>query len=57
MPKDPLSIFGSLLAACISDAYRTQDRGIMVEGVVFLAFGAAASLATTWLLSSFGLLV
>ncbi len=57
MPKDPGSIFGGLLAACISDEYVKQDRKMAAEGAFFLILGACSSVATTYLLSLAGIFV
>ena len=57
MPQDPGSTFGGLLLGCISDAYQKQDRKTLAEGVLFMIFGVACSVATTYALSMAGFLV
>ncbi len=57
MSQDPGSIFGGLLAGCISDEYEKQERKVLAEGVLFLILGAVSSVATTYMLSLAGLLV
>ena len=57
MPRDPGSIFGGLLAACIRDDYVKEDRKMIAEGVVFLILGALSSVLTTYILSLAGILV
>jgi hypothetical protein len=57
MAKDPMSSFGKLMLGCISDEYIRQERRVVLEGVVFLALGVCASLATTYLLSLAGILL
>ncbi len=57
MPPEPGSIFGGLLARCIRDVYVKDDSRLVAEGVVFLIFGAASSVATTYLLASVGVLL
>ena len=51
MPRDPGSIFGGLLAGCISDAYLKQDKKVLAEEAVFLIIGALSSVVTTYALS------
>ena len=51
MPQDPASIFGGLLARCISDAYLKADRKALTEEALFLIIGAVSSVATTYALS------
>ncbi|MGD0146853.1 MAG: hypothetical protein ABSB53_08420 [Nitrososphaerales archaeon] len=51
MAKDPMSSFGNLMLGCISDEYIPQERMVVLEGVLFLALGVCASLATTYMLS------
>ena len=50
MPRDPASIFGGLLARCISDAYLKQDKKVLAEEAMFLIIGAMSSVATTYAL-------
>jgi hypothetical protein len=57
MTKDPMSSFGKLMLGCISDEYTRQERGVVLDGILFLALGACASLATTYLLSLAGILL
>ncbi len=57
MPPDPGSIFGGLLAGCIRDDYLKEDRKTLAEGVLFLIFGAASSVFTTYLLAWAGVFV
>ena len=57
MPKDPMSSFGDLMLSCISDEYAPREKGAVLEGVLFLALGVAASVATTYLLSLAGVLL
>jgi hypothetical protein len=51
MPRDPVSIFGGLLAGCISDVYLKQDKKVLAEEAVFLIVGALSSVATTYALA------
>lgn len=46
-----MSSFGNLMLGCISDEYIQQERMVVLEGVLFLALGVCASLATTYMLS------
>jgi len=46
-----MSSFGNLMLGCISDEYIPQERMVVLEGVLFLALGVCASLATTYMLS------
>jgi hypothetical protein len=57
MTKDPMSSFGNLMLGCISDEYVREERRVVLEGVLFLALGICASLATTYLLSLAGILL
>ncbi len=57
MSEDPSSIFGSLMLGCIRDEYAHDDKGVLVEGAVFLVLGVFASVATTYLLSLAGIFV
>ena len=57
MPPDPGSIFGSLLTRCIRDEYVKDDPKVLAAGVVLLFLGAFCSLATTYLLSTAGILL
>jgi hypothetical protein len=57
MPQDPGSIFGGLLGVCISDDYTKQGKRAMAEEILFIAFGACASIATTYILSFAGIFV
>ena len=57
MPQEPGTIFGGLLAGCISDDYIKPDKKMIAEGVVFLILGAFSSVATTYLLSMVGILL
>jgi hypothetical protein len=57
MPKDPGSVFGGLLAACIRDDYTKEDGKFWAEGVLFVILGACSSVVTTYLLSLAGILV
>jgi len=52
-----MSSFGNLMLGCISDEYVRQERRVVLEGVLFLALGIGASLATTYLLSLAGILL
>jgi hypothetical protein len=51
MPRDPSSIFGGLLARCISDDYLDDKKQALSEGVVFLVLGTICSVLTTYALS------
>jgi hypothetical protein len=51
MPRDPVSIFGALLAGCISDVYLKQEKKVLAEEAVFLIIGALSSVATTYALA------
>lgn len=57
MSQDPGSIFGGLLAGCISDDYVRRDKKMIAEGAAFLLLGACSSVATTYALSIAGILV
>jgi hypothetical protein len=57
MARDPMSSFGKLMLRCIRDEYVRQERRVVLEGVLFLALGICASLATTYLLSLAGILL
>jgi hypothetical protein len=57
MAKDPMSSFGKLMLRCISDEYVQQEMTVVLEGILFLALGVCASLATTYLLSLAGILL
>ena len=57
MARDPMSTFGNLMLGCISDEYKPKERAVAIEGVVFLALGVCASVATTYLLSLAGIFV
>ncbi|MGD0319888.1 MAG: hypothetical protein ABSB56_09370 [Nitrososphaerales archaeon] len=57
MARDPMSYFGKLMLGCISDEYVRPDKGVVLEGVLFLALGVCASVATTYLLSLAGILL
>jgi len=57
LPRDPGSIFGGLLAACIRDNYETDGRKMAAESVLFIILGACSSVATGYLLSLAGILV
>lgn len=56
MPQDPASIFGGLLARCISDESVEPEKKLL-ESVFFLLLGTICSVATTYALSAAGLLV
>jgi hypothetical protein len=56
MPKDPMSSFGNLMSGCINDEY-TQENGVVLTEVIFLALGVCASVVTTYLLSLAGILL
>jgi len=57
MPKDPMSSFGDLTAVCISDEYARDEKGTVLESILFLIMGLGASIATTYLLSLAGILL
>jgi hypothetical protein len=57
MPRDPGTIFGGLLAACIRDDYVKEDKKVWAEGVLFVVLGACSSVITTYFLSLAGILV
>jgi hypothetical protein len=52
-----MSSFGSLMLGCISDEYTRQEKGAVLESVLFLALGVCASIATTYFLSLAGILL
>lgn len=56
MASDPRSIFGGLLAGCISDEYDRPGK-VLAEGALLMVLGAFCSVATTYLLSLAGFLV
>jgi hypothetical protein len=57
LPPDPGSIFGSLFARCIRDEYVKDDPKVLAAGVIFLLLGAFCSVATTYFLSTAGILL
>jgi len=57
LTKDPLSTFGNLMTGCISDDYQERDRGLTLEGILFLTLGVCASVVTTYVLSLAGILL
>lgn len=57
MAQDPGSIFGSLLGACIRDDYTEHGKRGMAEELLCVVVGACTSVATTYLLSVFGIFV
>lgn len=56
MPRDPMSEFGALMSACVSDEYK-KDRGLVRDGVVFALLGMLSSVVTTYALSMAGIFV
>jgi hypothetical protein len=57
LPQDPGTLFGGLFAKCIRDEYIKEDRRVLVEGFLFLIFGACSSILTTYFLSLAGIFV
>ena len=57
LPRDPGSIFGGLLAACIRDDYVKSGRNLATEGMIFVLLGVCSSVVTSYLLSVAGVLV
>ncbi len=56
MPPEPGSLFGGLLAVCVSDEYR-QDKKVLAEGVLLVLLGGASSFLTAYVLSYLGFLL
>lgn len=56
MTKEPMGVFGSLLAVCINDGSARERLGL-AEGTALFLLGVGSSLLTVVVLSSLGLAV
>lgn len=55
MPGEPLTVFASLLSACISDSTE-EGKTLAKDGVLVFVLGVFSSALTTYILAQFGIL-